>query len=67
MKGILMSALLVLLFPALGFAGAGFIARAFYQFEKTHHDAEVVVKDDGLVDFELMTMLDVETLTSSRS
>ncbi len=62
-----MSALLVLLFPALGFAGAGFIARAFYRFEETHHGAEVIVMDHDLVDFELMTMLDVETLTSSRS
>ena len=63
-----MSALLVLLFPAFGFVGAGLLAREFYKFELRHHVVQVdEVANIDLLDLEFSSLLEEETLSSTQS
>ena len=61
-----MSLVLVLLIPALGFIAAGLIAGSFYRYERQHHGARAASMTDDAIGRELLTIIDHETVSTSR-
>jgi hypothetical protein len=61
-----MAMILVLLFPALGFTGAGLLAVAIYRYENKYHGTHETAPVDDTGEFEFIMFSDEESRALAR-